>query len=162
MNDRPFNPKPKIGMNAHEVKFALHKMFSADDGWLAVEELFIPGFDRYIDLWAMRVDTVHNVSIKHSDKFMHVHAIEVKVSRSDFTAEIKTPAKRLAAQHFSNYFSFATPRGIIEPEELPTGIGLIEFSGSKGKWMRNPVFTNLEPVRWDLVAAIGRAILKSI
>ena len=147
-------------MNANEVKFALHKMFSSSDGWLAAEELFIPGFDRYIDLWAMRVDTVTNSTLKPREKYMSIHAIEVKVTRSDFNAEMKTPAKRLAAIHFSNYFSFAAPRGIIEPDEIPKGIGLIEFSGSKGKWIRNPVHTSLEPVRWDLVAAIGRAILK--
>lgn len=160
MANKTFNPKPKMGMNAHEVKFALHKMFSADDGWLAIEELFIPGFDRYIDLWAMRVDTVEKASKNYFEKYGAVHAIEVKVTRSDFTAEMKTPAKRLAAVHFSNYFSFAAPRGIIEPEELSSGTGLIEFSGSKGKWIRDPEHTNLEPVRWDLVAAIGRAILK--
>lgn len=159
MSNREFNPKPKMGMNAHEVKFALHKMFSADHGWLTLEELFIPGFDRYIDIWAMRVD-VGDSRPDFREKYMHVHAVEIKVSRSDFTAEMKTPAKRLASIHFSNYFSFAAPRGIIEPEELPTGIGLIEFSGSKGKWTRDPVHTNLEPVRWDLVAALGRSILK--
>ncbi len=159
MSKQTFNPKPKMGMNAHEVKFALHKMFLADDGWLAVEELFIPGFDRYIDLWAMRVDTAEKAVKNPKEKYSIVHAIEVKVTRSDFNAEMKVPAKRLAAIHFSNYFSFATPRGIIEPEELPAGIGLIEFSGSKGKWIRNPVHTSLEPVRWDLVAALGRAIL---
>ena len=159
MSDRVITPKPK-GLNADEVKFALHKMFSADHGWLAIEELFIPGFDRYIDLWAMRVDTVGKAAARHQEIYMSVHAIEVKVSRADFNAEMKTPAKRLAALHFSNYFSFATPRRLIELEELPAGIGLIEFSGSKGKWIRQPVRTTLEPIRWDLVAAIGRAILK--
>ena len=160
MSDKPFTPKPKLGMNAHEVKFALHKMFSADHGWLTVEELFIHGFDRYIDLWAIRVDTIDKGKPNFRFKYKSVHAVEVKVTRADFQKEMKTPAKRLAAQSFSNYFSFAAPKGIIDPDELPRGIGFIEFRGGRGKFVRDPEFTRVESPRWELIAALGRSILK--
>ncbi len=159
---REFNPKPKMGMNANEVKFALNKMFSAKKGWLTVEELFVHGFDRYIDLWAMRVHTLDDgKKWEYQFKYLSIHAIEIKISRSDFQAEMKTPAKSLAAKSFSNFFSFAAPRGIIDPDELPRGIGLIEFSGAKGKWIRYPKYTRAEPPGWELIAAMGRSILKS-
>lgn len=163
MSNKSFNPKPKMGMNANEVKFALNKMFPASDGWLTLEELFIYGFDRYVDLWAFRVSTTENSKPIGSSRFgyMRIHAIEIKTSRADFHAELRAPAKRLAAQTFSNYFSFAAPRGIIELEEIPSGIGFVEFSGAKGKWARNPRFSNVESPSWELFAAMGRSILKS-
>lgn len=149
-----------MGMNANEVKFALNKMFSAKKGWLAVEELFIHGFDSYIDLWAVRVDTLDTDTPNFRLKYLSVHAVEVKISISDFQREMKQPSKSLAAKSFSNFFSFAAPRGIIDPDELPRGIGLIEFSGAKGKWIRDPEYTRVEPPGWELIAAMGRSILK--
>lgn len=160
MTKRRFNPKPKMGMNAHEVKFALQKMFPTSDGWLTLEELFIYGFDRYVDLWTMRVDTKEKAVKKHRFRYMRIHAIEIKTSRADFQSELREPAKRLAAQAFSNYFSFAAPRGIIEPEEIPAGIGYIEFSGAKGKWIIQPAHAYAESPSWELFAALGRSILK--
>lgn len=155
-----FNPKPKIGMNASEVKYALHKMFPSPD-WLAVEELYIPGLQRYIDFWAMRVATYED--LKRPPillKYMVVHAIEVKVNKQDFKAELKNPNKRLAATTFSHYFSFAAPRGVIDLNDLPKGIGYIEFSGSKGKFLRKPEYTYLSNPGWDFIAALGRSLAK--
>lgn len=166
MTDKPlnrsFNPKPKIGMNANEVKFALRKMFPSPD-WLAVEELFIPGFERYIDFWAMRCKTPITKPAKPErlfSKYLTIHAIEIKVARSDFKSEMDTPAKKIGAQSFSNYFSFAAPRGVIDPDELPKGIGYIEFSGSKGKFLRKPEYTYVSNPGWDFIAALGRSLNK--
>lgn len=147
-------------MNANEIKYALHKMFPAPD-WLAVEELFLPDFDRYIDFWAMRVSTLDNKKRwKQQFKYLSIHAVEIKTSRQDFKSEMKTPSKRMGAVEFSNYFSFASPQGIIDPDELPKGIGYIEFRGAKGKFVRDPQITYLQSPRWGNVAALGRALLK--
>lgn len=154
----PFTPKPK-GMNADEIKYKLHKMFPAPD-WLAVEELFLPDFDRYIDFWAMRIHVPKGRRPDYKFQYLSIHAIEIKTSRQDFAVEMKTPNKKIGAVEFSNYFSFAAPRGIIDPDELPKGIGYIEFRGSKGKFVRNPQITYLVSPRWDFVAALGRAMLK--
>ena len=158
--NRSITPKPK-GMNAHEIKYALHKMFPAPD-WLAVEELFLPGFDRYVDFWAMRIatDITKTAVYDYKAKYLSIHAIEIKTSRQDFEAEMKTPNKKIGAVEFSNYWSFAAPRGIIDPDELVKGIGYIEFRGSKGKFVRNPQITYLQSPDWELVAALGRLILK--
>ena len=160
MSKQTFNPKPKMGMNANEVKFALHKMFSADNGWLAVEELFIPGFDRYIDFWAIRIHVPKGQRPDYKFQYLAVHAIEIKTDRQDFKAEMKTPNKRIAAVEHSNYFSFAAPKGIIDPDELPKGSGYIEFRGAKGKFIRNPQMAYIVSPTWDFAAALGRSILK--
>ena len=158
----PFTPKPKIGMNANEIAFALYKMFPAPD-WLALEEFFIPGFNRYIDFWALRISTIETIGRKYDykAKYLSIHAIEIKVTIADFKSEMKQPSKRMPAIAFSNYFSFATPRGLIDPAELPKGAGLIEFRGSKGKFVKEPQHTHVESPGWDTVAALGRSMLKS-
>ncbi len=52
-----------------------------------------------------------------------IKGFEIKLTRADFTSDKKWQ-KYLP---YCNYFSFATPRGIIKKEELPDKIGLIEF-----------------------------------
>jgi hypothetical protein len=160
MGNSTFNPKPKVSMNANEVKFALHKMFPSPD-WLAVEELFVPGFNRYIDFWAMRIkfDIAITSAKKYPlGKYMATHAIEIKVSKADFKSEMDTPAKKIGAQTFSNYFSFAAPRGVIDLDDIPKGIGYIEFSGSKGKFLRKPEYTYVSNPGWDFIASLGRSL----
>lgn len=73
--------------------------------------------NRYIDAWAMCVTP---------SKGNPRTAYEIKTSRPDFLRELKKPAKRKAALLFSNQFYFATPTGIVKPEELPPEAGLIE------------------------------------
>ena len=158
MIDRKITPKPK-GLSAHENKYSLHKMFPAAD-WLAVEELFLPGFDRYVDFWALRIHVPKGKRTDFKFQYLSIHAIEIKTSIQDFEAEMKTPNKKIGAVEFSNYWSFAAPKGIIDPDELVKGIGYIEFRGSKGKFVRNPQITYLQSPDWELVAALGRLILK--
>jgi hypothetical protein len=51
-------------------------------------------------------------------------AVEVKVSRSDFRNE--TDAKRQPAEHSAHRTTYAAPAGLLKPEEMPEGWGLIE------------------------------------
>jgi hypothetical protein len=55
-------------------------------------------------------------------------AYEVKVSRADFLHELKHPQKRELGLRYSNQFYFATPKGLVRPEELPAECGLVEIS----------------------------------
>lgn len=49
-------------------------------------------------------------------------AIEVKISRADYRRE--TPEKRRAWQEITHRFVYATPYGLIQPEEVPAECGL--------------------------------------
>lgn len=51
-----------------------------------------------------------------------VRGFEIKISRSDFRADQKWSSYL----PFFNYFYFATPPGLLKPEELPDEIGLLE------------------------------------
>lgn len=51
---------------------------------------------------------------------------EVKVSRSDFLADIRAE-KWKRYRRFSCRIWFAAPKGMIRPEELPDGLGLWEY-----------------------------------
>lgn len=53
-------------------------------------------------------------------------AYEIKVSRSDFLRDVKAPLKQKGARLYSNEFYYATPRGLVKPEEIPDWAGLIE------------------------------------
>jgi len=56
-----------------------------------------------------------------------VRGFEVKISRSDFLSDRKWPNYL----PYVNYFYFATPPGLIKPEELPPEIGLLEIGAEK-------------------------------
>ena len=55
-------------------------------------------------------------------------AIEVKISRADFLRE--TDAKRRPWRKITNRFVYATPAGLLKPEEIPDGCGLWEVDGN--------------------------------
>ena len=96
---------------------------------------------------------------------------EIKVSRSDFLREIAKPVKRRKALMFSNYFYFATPPGLIRPDELPVECGLYEIQEQPPKgvvrWptgigypkriVEAPRRDSMPPT-WNFVAALLRRI----
>ncbi len=51
--------------------------------------------------------------------------IEVKVSRADFKRDIKKPHRQTAGIGATRYYM--CPKGMIEPEEIENGWGLIEY-----------------------------------
>ncbi|MBE0533692.1 MAG: hypothetical protein IH626_22950 [Rhodospirillales bacterium] len=102
--------------------------------------------------------------------------IEVKISRSDWLRELRTPEKRRVALRICNKFYIAAPVGVVKPEELPDGIGLIECPwdmiffdrrrwGGKAEWVwDSPKQTVKAEWRdtpaptWSLVASFGRRV----
>jgi hypothetical protein len=158
--------KPKFSLSTGEITYAARKLFNPDQ-WMILEELFIPGFQNRVDIWAIGIEVdIHNpyktrwTAHRFGFEFKSIHAIEVKASRGDFLSELKNPSKRNAAILFSNYYSFAAPRGIIELDEIPEGLGYIEIQGSKPKIIIKPEYTRVEPPDWAFVAAVGRVVGK--
>lgn len=58
-----------------------------------------------------------------------IHEVEVKLSRGDFFADFRKGLKHTHIQHgdYANYFWFATPKGLIKPEEIPDYAGHLEL-----------------------------------
>jgi len=50
---------------------------------------------------------------------------EVKISRGNFLSDIKNPEKQEGARAFCDFFYYATPPGLVKPEEVPEWAGLI-------------------------------------
>lgn len=73
---------------------------------------------RYIDFYAF--------NLWPSKRFVKI-AYEIKVSRSDFFREIDDPTKREPAERVADECYFVTPAGLIQPDEVPAGWGLIEL-----------------------------------
>jgi hypothetical protein len=88
--------------------------------WAGFAELAIGDRGQRFDFWA--------ISCWMSSKQFSVITYEVKASRSDFLTELKNPGKRKLAEDYSNETWFAAPKGIIKPQEVPDGWGLLEFS----------------------------------
>jgi len=128
-------PVAKVGMTTRQVIEVLRTGHPYPTWLFAVEVRLGTGFgvqyhlsghpkpvygDQRIDAFAMHTWP--------SKKFKRI-AYEIKVSKADFQNELKHPDKRLAAEMFANLTYFAAPIGIIKPEQVPDGWGLIEIVG---------------------------------
>ena len=52
---------------------------------------------------------------------------EIKISRADFSAELKKPLKKKVGMRYSNEFYFVAPGGLLAAEEIPVACGLVEI-----------------------------------
>ena len=64
---------------------------------------------------------------------LFVHAIEVKVSRSDFRRELKKPKKAETIAKYCDTFWIAAPKDVVPLDELPNGWGLLELKDGAKK-----------------------------
>jgi hypothetical protein len=89
-------------------------------------------------------------------------AFEIKVSRSDFLRELNTPEKHKWCLDSFHEFWFVAPKGVIQLEELPKGIGWMYPRGEKLCIARHAI-RNAKPVLSDeLLAGFMRAAYKGI
>ena len=109
-------------------------------------------WERRIDAWAL--DCYPSSGLKRI-------AFEVKVSRSDFLAEMRQPEKRLPAMEVSNEFYFVAPVGIIQREELPEHCGLIEVDEEGLHWRCFAAHRDCAPAPWRFVASLTRRVLRA-
>jgi hypothetical protein len=89
-------------------------------------------------------------------------AFEIKVSRSDFIAEMSNTEKHKWCKECFHYFWFVAPKDIIKLEELPNGIGLMCPRGDKLVISRNAIKNENPKLDDYLLAAFMRASNKQI
>lgn len=91
-----------------------------------------------------------------SKKFWRV-AYEIKVTRGDFDRELTDPSKRQFAWDFSNEAFFATPAGMVLPDEVPEGWGLVELTkGGLRKKKQAQQHEIADPLPLFFVASLAR------
>lgn len=64
---------------------------------------------------------------------LYFAGVEIKVSRSDWRAELAQPEKSAEIQRFCRYWYVAAPAGVVPPEELPPTWGLIECNETRAR-----------------------------
>lgn len=57
--------------------------------------------------------------------------VECKVTRSDFLADMRKPFRVTPAKGVGDWRFYLSPPGIIEPDDLPEGWGLLHVAGRK-------------------------------
>ena len=83
-------------------------------------EFVIPGHPR-----AVRPD-VYSIACTKSEERMCPTVHEVKISRSDFLADLAVADKRGGYQKLANRMFYVTPAKLLDPGEIPEGCGLME------------------------------------
>lgn len=125
--------------------------------WLTFDELRVSsGYTRgeqRVDFWEMNTYPSNNYER---------NAYEIKISRSDFSAELRKPQKRRPALMLSNRFYFVAPAGIVPIEKLPIDAGLIEvvekpYGLTLKKTVEAP-WLDTEPPPWGFVASLIRRV----
>ncbi len=116
-----------------ELLKVMHSPSRGRDEWALFPELNVgtgAKGGRWIDLWVVNM---------YPSKGNKKIAYEIKVSRGDFLRELEDPLKRSGAEAVSNECYFVAPTGLIQPQELPEGWGLLELTtGSLRKKVSAP------------------------
>ena len=136
--------------------------------WLFVSEMSLQYWSpRRIDGFALRVAPSVRMGPGYSPGIAfhtarNSWALEVKVSRSDFLAELAHPRKRDPAMAIAHRFAFVTPAGLVKPEEIPEGLGLLEVNSERRVEVRvRPSLMVPDPPDWRLVASLARAMMRN-
>lgn len=107
-------------------------------------------WERRLDAWAINC---------YPSKGLLRVAFEVKITRSDFLAELKQPEKRQQGMEVSNLFYFVTPKGLVRSrDELPTECGLIEVVDGVCRQRWSPWSRDCPPPPWRFVASLARRV----
>ncbi len=68
---------------------------------------------------------VFSVAANYDESRINPCVDEVKVSRTDFLADVARPEKRAGYGKIADVLYYAAPAGMIEPSEVPEGCGLL-------------------------------------
>jgi hypothetical protein len=88
---------------------------------------------------------------------LHLHGVEIKVTRSDFTRELADPKKQEAHFKHMDYFWLAVgDESIVREGELPATWGLLVPARTKLKVIKQAPRLTPEPMPIEMLAAILR------
>lgn len=94
---------------------------------------------------------------------LHLHGFEVKVSRSDFTKELKTPEKAEDIARFCSFWWIVAPDTNVAPVELvPANWGLLVIKGDGLTVAKQATIKEAAPIDVPMLASIFRNISESM
>jgi len=86
-----------------------------------------------------------DANIKHRDNSVisEIHygstLIECKTTRADFLNDSKKLFRECPERGIAKYRYYLTPKGLLKPEEIPEGWGLLETTGKRVKKIKLPI-----------------------
>jgi hypothetical protein len=143
-------------MNAAFIRAALKDHYPAPEYGIVYEVARATGFDahRHIDAIAMDLWPSRGLAL---------HAIEIKVGRSDWRREKANPEKAEELARFCDYFWIAAPADLIPADEVPDAWGLFAVDGDgRIAVAKRAARTEAQPFGRPFVAALLRAATRPI
>lgn len=137
-------------MTSSEVKAALMARYCAPEWALFFEVADATGSkqNRWADAVAMNL---------YPSRGMELNGFEIKVSRSDWTRELKNPEKSAPVQQYCDRWWIVAPPGVIIDGELPPTWGQIEAKeGGKLRQVVAAPKLDAKPVTRDFMGAMLR------
>ncbi|BCH56044.1 hypothetical protein RvVAR031_36540 [Agrobacterium vitis] len=130
-------------MTAAEILDSL--IAGCDDTMIWASELALSSGARRCDFWTIA---------PWPSKGYLATAYEIKISRADFKRD--THGKQREARLFSDRFYYATPAGLLKPEEIPDWAGLIEITDGKQKIIVAAPIRDKDAPSWELIVSLLR------
>ena len=90
-----------------------------------------------------------------------IHGFEVKVSRSDWLAELKDPTKADAFRRYCDHWWLAVPEADIVRDDLPDGWGMLVVGRAGLRVRRRAPKLTREPMTASMTASLLRAAVKT-
>lgn len=146
MIDRLIVRYSRISMNAHRYAFADHVACR-------------PGFaSRIADF--MAIDCY--ASGPWENRRYEIHGHEIKVSRSDWLAELRDPLKAEAFRPYCHrWWLVVSSPSIVHDGELPECWGMLALRGTSLRALKRAPLLDPEPMPAAMTAAFARAVAKT-
>lgn len=146
----------RFAVNAKDIKQLLYNRYSKGDAQaIAFEVAYGTGrhANRHVDAIVMDLWPSRGLTL---------HAMEIKVSKSDLKRELENGSKAEEVAQHCDLFSIVAPLGITKVTLLPAAWGLIEITKSNSfKFTKAAVKTKARVIDREFMAAMLRAVGKS-
>lgn len=143
------NDKTTSKVTAKQIREYLRKTWANDASFFVEEVPNAAGFKvtNYADAIAVGL---------WNSRGLNIHGFEIKVSRSDWLKELKTPTKADAFIRYCDFWYIVASEGVVELAELPENWGLIIANGKGLRTEKKAPRLNAEmPSRTFLAALIN-------
>lgn len=136
-------------MKSSDIRAALARKYCPPEWFIAYEVANDTGTraNRYADAVALSI---------WPSRGYRLEGFEVKVSRSDFMAEMKAPDKADAVMQHCDYWWLVVPKNMVAPEEVPLTWGLMDLTDAGLRVRRMAPKLDPEPVTRGFMAALLR------
>ncbi|HXF53365.1 MAG TPA: hypothetical protein VNK52_04505 [Hyphomicrobiaceae bacterium] len=134
---------------AAEVKALLRRRYAPPEWALCFEVANATGgvADRYADAVAMNL---------YPSRGLTLHGFEIKVSKSDFLAEVRDPDKSVAVQQYCDYWWLVAPKSAVDVTLLPEAWGWLAVETNRLRAVKPAPRLAAKPIDRAFLAAMVR------